>query len=251
MEPAPDTFDPAAFSRLAAAEPGHFWFEERNKLIQWALDRYAPQARDFCEVGCGTGFVLAGLESHRPDLNLTGVEYYPAALPHAAARLARTRLMEGDIGDLPFREEFDVVGCFDVLEHISDDRLALANLAAALRPGGRLIITVPQHPRLWSVADDLGHHRRRYTRRELLVKVADAGLACRRVTSFVTLLLPAMWLNRRAARRPDDAIAELTLSPASNAVGRLLLGIERRIVAAGASLPWGGSLLLVATKPNS
>lgn len=251
MESPAETFDPAAFARLAVAEPGHFWFEERRRFIGWALDRYAPGAKDFCEVGCGTGFVLAGLEASRPGLNLTGLEYYPEALPHAAARLTRTRLLAGNICSLPFRAEFDVVGCFDVLEHIPDDGLALTNLAAGLRPGGTLILTVPQHPGLWSVADEIGHHQRRYTRRELLAKVAAAGLVCRRATSFVTFLLPAMWLSRRTARKVDDALGELTLSPAANAIGHLLLRLERGLVAAGVSLPWGGSLLVVATKPSS
>jgi SAM-dependent methyltransferase len=251
MEPTPATFDPTAFARLAVAEPGHFWFEERSRFIGWALDRYAPGAKDFCEVGCGTGFVLAGLEARRPGLNLTGLEYYPEALPYAAARLTRTRLLAGNICQLPFREEFDAVGCFDVLEHIPDDRLALANLAASLRPGGSLILTVPQHPRLWSVADEIGHHQRRYTRRELLAKVAATGLVCRRVTSFVTFLLPVMWLSRRTARRADDALDELTLSPAANWIGRRLLQLERWLVAAGGSLPCGGSLLVIATKPTS
>jgi SAM-dependent methyltransferase len=248
MDALPATFDPAAFARLVAAESGHFWFEERRQLIGWALDRYFPAARDFCEVGCGTGFVLSGLESRRPGMNLTGVEYYGEALPYAAARLARTRLLAGDICQLPFREEFDVLGCFDVLEHIPDDERALANLAASLRPGGGLILTVPQHPQLWSVADEIGHHQRRYTRRLLRERIRASGLVLRRITSFVTCLLPVMWLSRRAARR-DDALRELSPSPAANRIGRLLLRMERGLIAGGLSLPAGGSLLAIATKP--
>jgi SAM-dependent methyltransferase len=251
LDTAPDTFDPKAFARLAAAEPGHFWFEERRELIAWAIRHYFPAAKDFCEVGCGTGFVLAGLESGLPGLNLTGIEYYPEGLPFANARLTRTRLLEGNICQLPFREEFDVVGCFDVLEHIPDDQLALANLVASLRPGGGLILTVPQHPALWGVADEIGHHQRRYTRRELQRKLTGCGLVCRRMTSFMSFLLPVMWLSRRLARQVDVALGELTPSPAANWIGRTLLHLERRLVAGGVSFPFGGSLLVIATKPTA
>ena len=250
MDLAPDTFDPQGFARLAVVEPGHFWFEERRQLITWALQRYFSTAKDFCEVGCGTGFVLAGLESRLPGLNLTGIEYYPEALPHASARLTRTRLLTGNICQLPFREEFDVVGCFDVLEHILDDRLALVNLATSLRLGGGLILTVPQHPRLWSLADEIGHHQRRYTRRELQDKIASAGLVCQRITSFVTFLLPVMWMSRCTARRVDHAYNELTPSPAANWIGGRLLKLERDLIARGVSFPFGGSLVVIATKPT-
>lgn len=250
MDIAPETFDPEAFARLAAAESGHFWFEERRELIAWAIRRYFPAAQDFCEVGCGTGFVLAGLESRLPHLNLTGVEYYPEALPYATARLTRTRLLKGDICQLPFRQEFDVIGCFDVLEHIPDDRLALTNLVSGLRPGGGLILTVPQHPRLWGVADEIGHHQRRYMRQELQSKLIGCGLDCQRMTSFMSFLLPVMWLSRRMARHVDEANGELAPSAASNWIGRKLLQLERRLVASGVSFHFGGSLLVIATKPN-
>ena len=60
-EDAPDVgYKPEYFPRLAAIEQAHFWFRVRNKLIQWALGKYFPDAKDFFEVGCGTGFVLVG-----------------------------------------------------------------------------------------------------------------------------------------------------------------------------------------------
>lgn len=243
------TFDVEAFSRLVKVEPTHFWFNERRRLIEWVLRRDFPAAKNFCEVGCGTGYVLAGLESAFPALALTGVENYPQALPFSQARLTRTRLLPGDICDLPFRGEFDVVGCFDVLEHIPDDRLALTNLARAVRPGGGLILTVPQHPSLWSVADEIGFHQRRYTRGQLRRLVTDCGLKCRRITSFVSFLLPLLWLRRRQARKVEDAFEELAPSRLSNWGGALSMRAERALIRAGVSLPIGGSLLLVATKP--
>jgi len=249
--PSSAPFDRAIFEQLARAEPGHFWFEQRRRLLLWALRRYFPSARSFCEVGSGTGFVLESIESALPDLVLTGVEYFADAIPYAARRLKRARLLTGDICNLPFREEFDVVGCFDVLEHIPDDRLALSNLARSVRPGGGAIITVPQNPALWSAFDELAHHQRRYRRAELLEKIAEAGLVCERITSFMSILLPAMWLSRRAVRPAEELLErQLNPSPLTNRFGMAVLGLERRMIARGASFPWGSSLLLIATKPR-
>jgi hypothetical protein len=83
-----------------------------------------------------------------------------------------------------------------VLEHIDDDERVLAELRAALRLGGGAIVTVPQHPRLWSAADDYGRHRRRYIRSELLTKLQRCGLEAVYVTSFMMLLLPLMAASR-------------------------------------------------------
>jgi SAM-dependent methyltransferase len=247
----PDTFDPAAFDRLVRAEPGHFWFEERRRLIGWALGRHFPQARSFCDVGCGTGFVLAGITLQQPALKLTGIDPYSQALAHAARRLAGVELHQGDIMDSDFPAAFDVVGCFDVLEHIPDDQRALDRLTARVRPGGGLILTVPQHPRLWSAADEIGHHQRRDTRPQLLSRLKASGLVCVRVTSFMTSLLPVMWVRRNVSPSREQALAELHPSRTANMLGRVLLRVESRLIAAGVSLPWGGSLLVVAVKPTA
>jgi len=246
----PETFDRTAFDRLARGEPGHFWFEERRRLIAWALARYFPDARSFCEIGCGTGFVLAGLARHHPTLDLTGSVPYEEALGVAALRAPRARLCRAAIFDPIPTGPFDVVGCFDVLEHIPDDDRALEHLVRRVRPGGGLLLTVPQHPRLWSVADEIGHHQRRYRRNGLLGQLRAARLECHRATSFVTFLLPVLAWQRASPTR-EQALAELYPSAIANAVGRGLLRLERGLIACGVSFPWGGSLLVAARKPVS
>jgi 2-polyprenyl-3-methyl-5-hydroxy-6-metoxy-1,4-benzoquinol methylase len=241
----PETFDATAFERLARAEPGHFWFEERRRLISWALGRYFPRARSFCEIGCGTGFVLEALARDHPALALTGIDPYPQALTFAGRRVPGAQLRRSGVLDDDGDETYDVVGCFDVLEHIPDDEQALVELTRRLRPGGGLMLTVPQHPRLWSAADEIGHHQRRYRRGDLLGKLRAANLACCRVTSFMTLLLPVVALRLVSSTR-EAALAELYPSPLANRVGHALLGTERRLIARGVSFPFGSSLLVVA-----
>jgi SAM-dependent methyltransferase len=242
---APTGYDAGIFDELAALEARSFWFRGRAGLLGWALERYFPAARTLLEVGCGTGYTLAEIRRRRPQLEVTGGEQYAEGLRIARERLPGARLLELDARSLPFDGEFDVVGAFDVLEHIADDEAALASMRRAAVPGGGLVVTVPQHPRLWSAADDYAHHERRYTRRELIAKLERAGFDVVRVTSFVTLLLPLMLLSR-TRERPYDLRRELQLPPLVDRSFAGVLALERALIRAGVSLPAGGSLLVVA-----
>ena len=241
-------YDPSIFEELAELEPRSFWFRGRATLLAWALERYFPQAHTLLEVGCGTGYTLAAIHDRRPGLELTGGELYPEGLRVARRRLPDVQLLELDARSLPYEAEFDVVGAFDVLEHIPEDDQALASMRRAVAPGGGLVVTVPQHPRLWSAADDFAHHQRRYTRRELVAKVEAAGFRVVRTTSFVSLLLPLMVLSRLRERSVDsfDFRREFELPRFVDGTFAAALALERALVRAGVSLPAGGSLLLVA-----
>jgi SAM-dependent methyltransferase len=212
------------------------------------MHRYFPAAESFCEIGCGTGFVLEGLARAQPHLKLTGIDPYLQGLAHAAKRLPGVHLRQGEVSAASSLGPFDVVGCFDVLEHIPDDQRAVQELALALRPGGGLILTVPQHPSLWSAADEIGHHQRRYTRARLLHRLEGAGMVCLRITSFVSFLLPVLMMRRRPGFSRKTALAELHLSGPANLIGNLLLRLERILIEKGVSFPCGGSLLVVAIK---
>lgn len=245
-------FDPEAFAMLAAAEDGHFWFESRNRLIVRTLQRWFPGARDYLEVGCGTGCVLAAIDRACPRLALTGTEVLAAGLGHAARRSPRARLLQLDARALPFAAAFDVIGAFDVLEHIREDEAVLAQFHRALRPGGGVLLSVPQHPSLWSSQDDLARHVRRYRRGELEAKLRAAGFDIEWSSSFMAILLPMLWLARR--RRSSDARpraqAHQELAPPApvNAVLGGLLAVERALLAAGVRLPAGSSRMVVARR---
>jgi ubiquinone/menaquinone biosynthesis C-methylase UbiE len=217
-------------------------------LIEWALARYQPQVRSFLEVGCGNGFVLAELHARRPDLRIAGTDLHPDGLRTARVRLPHVPLVQADACHLPIAGQYDAVGIFDVLEHIDDDRRVLGELFRVVRPGGALLITVPQHRMLWSPMDDLACHRRRYARRELIDKVASAGFHITRVSSFVSLLVPAMFASRYG-RRTADVQSELNLPRPLDRVCERVMDVERALIRMGVSWPAGGSLLLVASRP--
>jgi SAM-dependent methyltransferase len=256
-------YDPAFFAKLERLEARSFWFRARNKLIAWALGRCFPAARDFLEVGCGTGFVLAGLARARPGLVLTGADLFPQALDAARRRLPAARLVVADALALQFEAEFDAAGAFDVIEHISDDVRALSEIRRVLRPSGGLILTVPQDPGMYGPADERAGHVRRYDAGELAAEVEAAGFEILLSTSFVSLLLPAMKWSRRpratdaalASARPNAARGEDQLdipglglpAPLDWALAAVM-ALERLLIRAGARFSKGGSRMIVARK---
>jgi len=244
-------FEAGYFETLAKLEAGNFWFRARNRLVIWALRRYFPEAKNFMEIGCGTGFVLSGIRNALPELALRGSEIFSAGLSFAATRVPDVELFQMDARRIPFREEFDVIGAFDVLEHIKEDEAVLAQMYQATRNGGGILITVPHHRFLWSASDDFARHARRYTTRELSRKVRNAGFEILRITSFVSFLLPllaASRLKQQASQQPFDPASEFNINSSVNIALEKVLDAERTLIRAGLSFPVGGSLLLVGRR---
>jgi SAM-dependent methyltransferase len=239
------------YDALAAAEERHFWFRARRRLILRAVARHFPAAERLLEIGCGTGFVLAGLRGAFPRLALAGSDARTGGLAHAAARLPGAALFQMDARRIPFRAEFDVIGAFDVIEHVDEDEDVLAEMSRALRPRGGVVLTVPQHDWLWSAVDDFSHHRRRYARPDLEAKLRRAGLVPLWTTSFVSLLLPLLLAARRTGPKTAaelDPTAELRIGAAANGVCAGVARVEEALIAAGVRFPLGGSLLVVAAR---
>ena len=247
-----DGFKPEYFEKLAQLEAGNFWFRGRNHLILWAINKFCGQPKTFLEVGCGTGFVLAGVVEKNPKTDATGSELFVSGLDIAAQRVPSATFIQMDARSIPFVEEFDVAGAFDVIEHIDDDELVLAQLHQALRNGGHLILTVPQHKWLWSQADVYACHHRRYSAKELSRKVLAAGFKIEKTTSFVTTLLPAMMVSRLMERNQSaedfDETKELAIPSWMNIIFYALLRLETILIKMGVELPIGGTRLLVARK---
>lgn len=244
-------FEADYFPRLADQEAGNFWFRSRNRLLIWALKQYFPKAQNLLEIGCGTGFVLSGLKQAFPNLVLSGSEVFSDGLGFASARLPHVELFQMDARRIPFRDEFDVIGAFDVLEHIKQDEEVLAQMHQATRKGGGILITVPQHRFLWSPVDEFARHVRRYETRELRDKVSRAGFSVVRISSFVSLLLPLLIASRFKQRMTGaevDPSAEYNIGRLINTTFEKVLDAERRIIRSGLSFPAGGSLLLVARR---
>jgi len=249
-------FDPAGFSALAAVEDTNFWFVPRNRLIAGLIAKYFPQARRFLEIGCGNGYVLAGVAGLREWEILVGSELHPIALRTARARLGRrAQFVQMDARKILARDAFDLIGAFDVLEHIEEDEMVLAAMHQALCPGGGVLIAVPQHPFLWSQVDENAHHVRRYRRGEMERKLESAGFEILFSASYTALLLPLMAASRFRKRRsaPDGSqvISEIDVSTTLNGALKWLLQREVSATLSGFRFPAGGSRVVAARRARA
>jgi SAM-dependent methyltransferase len=245
-------WDPEFSGRLAEMETNHFWFRARNNLVTWAIGRYFPEAENFFEVGCGTGFVLSGIHRSFPGFELSGSDGAYTGLQIARQRCPSARFLQMDARKIPFREEFDVIGAFDVLEHIEEDQEVINQIYQALKPGGGLLISVPQHRFLWSVVDDYSYHKRRYSRSNLTQKLERSNFRVVHATSFVSLMLPLL-LASRLMMMPKQADqfnpeTEFKVGKLTGKVLESILRWELAVTRAGFSWPAGGSLFIVATR---
>lgn len=245
-------FKTSYFADLAGLEAEHFWFRARNRLIVWAMSMYCPEFRSYLEIGCGTGYVLDGIATAYPGRQLHGSEIFSDGLAFACARQPTIDFMQMDARQIPFVDEYDAIGVFDVLEHIHEDEQVLMQIYDALHTGGVMLLTVPQHSCLWSPIDDYACHVRRYSAKELHEKVKNVGFEIVRSTSFVTTLLPAMFFSRMVQRREKSKNIDITdvlgISPWLNKLFEKILLVEIFLIRCGLNLPLGGSRLVIARK---
>ncbi len=248
-----------AFRKLVKAELSHPWFLMRAKVLSYLWNRFMkPQKGRFLEIGCGTGGVLYSFSREFPEWELWGGELHVDGLKHAQQRLPGSRFIQLDASQMPFAGEFDGLGLFDVIEHIEDDVAVLRGAARALKPDGVMLLSVPQHPWLWSGYDVAAEHKRRYTRRSLVQVVQQAGLEPLHITSFSTFPLPIMWVSRffqsphkSGEEALERAYKELELSRWQYLLLAGLLRMDCSLISRGYSLPAGGSLMMVARKSNA
>lgn len=269
IRPAPrQSYSADHFAPLFAAEDRHFWFRARNRCLR-ALIRSLPDFPGISrvlEVGCGNGAVLKMLHDLFPGKTVVGMELFGEGLEHARRR-CDALLVRGDARRSPFRHTFDLIGAFDVVEHLEEDEAILTHLHGALRPNGHLLVTVPAHQTLWSYFDEAAHHCRRYSRGELAAKLDRAGFQVQYLTEFMSWLWVPMWIKRRlvgeyrqrAHRNHDgaqtdrqrEAETDLNVPAAINAAFDMALRPEAWMMARHLRIPVGTSLCAWATARDS
>ncbi len=237
-----------AYRTMAATEDLHWWFCGRRSIAEAVIRSLdLPPSAQILEIGAGTGGNISMLEQFG---SVTAVEMSDLARDIAREKTGRT-FLEGYLPhNIPARNStFDLICLFDVLEHVEEDESSLVAIHDLLKPGGRLLLTVPAHQWLWSRHDVELHHFRRYSRSQLRDRVARAGFAVDKLTYTNAALFPVAALMRLVDRMRDGrapvghAIPPAVLNMAMKAV----FSAECHIVAS-ASLPVGISLLGVLRK---
>jgi SAM-dependent methyltransferase len=231
-------------------EDGHWWFVARRKIIESLLaSMEIPRPAEILEVGCGTGGNISMLNNFG---KVTGVEQ-----DDAAAQMARDRdlaqILSGELPEgLPvFARKFDLINLFDVIEHVKEDGASLRALSALLNPGGRIVLTVPAFPFLWSQHYDDSHHQRRYRRRDLKDLSRKHGLSLDYASYFNFWLFPPVALIRLIRKVIPYRESWSDMRQPGKWINRMLLAIfssERHIIGKGA-LPFGISLIAVMSAP--
>ncbi len=253
-------YDPLLFERLFNIEDRHFWFRARNDTIAaivHSITESLAAGYRVVEIGCGTGNVLRFLDDICPKGIVVGMDVFIEGLRYAHQRTSAL-LIQGDVQMPPFNLPFDLIGLFDVLEHLPNDRETLRAMNGMCADGGRLLLTVPAHMSLWSHIDET-HHYRRYEPDELSEKLVNAGYCVEYMTEYMMTLYPLIWFGRRVtgllrrttSAQDDAATSELRITPVVNEILYWLLKQEGRLIRRRKQLLFGTSLLVIARKGGS
>jgi 2-polyprenyl-3-methyl-5-hydroxy-6-metoxy-1,4-benzoquinol methylase len=239
--------DRVIYDRMAEHDTTHWWYRARRDVLASVIARKValPPVAQILEIGCGTGHNLSMLARFG---DIDAIEIDENSREIAAKRLGR------DVGASPLPElsgvperHYDMVALLDVLEHIEDDRAALRAIAKRLRPGGSILLTVPQFPWMWSGHDVANHHYRRYTKKTLRAAIADAGLNLQLLQSFNSLLFPLAAADRLVARVTGREGSDDAQPPAAvNQMFQKIFGLERYLVGR-VPMPPGLSLIALVS----
>lgn len=238
--------DRIVYDRMAAHDSTHWWYRARRDILADYLDRYGAVPKDarILEIGCGTGHNLPMLRAFG---EVDAIEIDPAAREIASQRLGKP-VGASPLPDLTGVEpgSYDLVAVLDVVEHIEDDVAALKAMARVLKPGGKILITVPAHQWMWSAHDVVNHHKRRYSKATLLAALDKAGLKWNKLRWFNSLLFPVAVAARFAGKLlgKDDSDDSPPPAPLNKAF-EMVFGLERHLLGR-LPMPPGLSIIVLA-----
>lgn len=242
-----------------------FWVKSRNRIFSELINSECKKhtLSSFFEIGCATGAFLKYLSVNYQGLKISGSDNMDEAVAIAQRTNPDLDIHLLDAKQMDKKSNLESVGAFDILEHITEDKLVIAKVYQALRPGGLFFVSVPQHQFMWSELDVRIKHKRRYSRKELVQKLSDAGFEVDYTTSLVTLLFPIMVIHRKAvnyfvkkthesdnqATKDEDVSKFVLFGQVSNTLLDWAMRIDEWLIKKRVSLPFGGTLIAVARRP--
>lgn len=181
----------------AKIEEKHWWFVGRRKLIASIIHGLRiPYDSYILDVGVSSGTNLRLLNGLGYK-NFCGVDINKEAI-ELCTQKGLGHVCAGDICNLPYKDnQFHLVLATDILEHVDDDIKALSEIKRVLHNSGYAIITVPAFKFLWGIQDNVGHHKRRYGRKELETKLKYVGMQCLENFYFNYLLFLPILFTRK------------------------------------------------------
>ena len=235
------------YEQMAELDQRHWWYCARRDVVGALIRRVVrpPANAAILEIGCGTGHNFPMLSQFG---HVDALELDDQARSIAEKRLGRS-IMSAPLPELAGVPErhYDLVGAFDVIEHIDDDRASIASIAERLKRGGKFVMTVPAHQWMWSAHDTVNHHKRRYSKRRLAQLIEGSPLKLDAVGYFNSLLFPVAIAERMASKALGKDGGDLALPPAPlNAALKRTFAAERHLIGR-VPLPPGLSLFAVGS----
>lgn len=237
-------------------EQSYWWFVGKQFLMKTVLNSLPARASrgdSILDIGCGTGIVMKLLAGFGTAF---GMELSQEAIQFLKQRGLKL-IVRSDAGrSIPFKANtFSTVSCLDVLEHLDDDSVVLDEMVRVCKPGGHIIITVPACKALWSVHDEALHHKRRYSRKDLLAKAGKFNCAVLKSSYYnATLMIPILAVRKLRSVVPGKReVRSDFFMPLPRWLNILLAAVfvaEIRCLRF-LDLPFGVSLLLVIQKPKA
>ncbi|MBI4831076.1 MAG: class I SAM-dependent methyltransferase [Candidatus Lindowbacteria bacterium] len=241
--------NPEEYAQLFRLGEIHWWFVGTRDILSSCAPTDSLRGKPILDAGCGSGLMMKRFAEVGP---VFGIDYNRDALVHCRG-LGFSRLCHADARTLPFKSGiFGLVIAADLLEHCENDVAVLQEASRVTAHQGTLLASVPAYEKLWGAHDVALHHKRRYSRKELIRKVEAAGFKVERVTHFNTLLFAPVALSRLTLGKLRKVSPDYRIEYHENLrlLNRLLLGALRteRWLLGRFDLPFGLSLLLLATR---
>ncbi|UCD58652.1 MAG: class I SAM-dependent methyltransferase [Candidatus Hydrogenedentota bacterium] len=241
--------NPEEYAQLFRLGETHWWFVGTRDVLFSSAYRDSLRGEPILDVGCGSGLMMKRFTQVGP---VFGIDSSSGAIEHCHS-IGFSGLCRADAGSLPFRSGvFGLVIAADLLEHCGEDEVVLSELYRVTRPRGILLVSVPACGVLWSAHDVALHHKRRYSKAELIRKVESVGFTVGRLSHFNSLLFVPVAAVRltlgKLRKRPADY--RIRYHENLRLLGRILLGVMRveRWLLGRCNLPFGLSMLLLAVK---
>jgi len=213
------------------ASATHFFFLWRFAAMRQVLEPEGV-AEPVLEVGCGNAVARGQIEQHY-GCAVDGCDVNQEALQQAERGRGKLYLYDIHQRRSEWRDHFATIFLLDTLEHIDEPVRFLESIAYHLRPGGRLLITVPALPVLYSRYDAADGHVKRYRVGVLRQELAAAGLTLERHSFWGLSMIPVLLVRKLVLRfLPRERVIEVGFQPPSRLVDGVLRGLmhaERRL----------------------
>ncbi len=231
-------------------ENKHWWFQSRREIILRLINKYYSKKADckVLDIGCGTGSMLNYLFSYG---EVQGIDCSKKAIDYSKKKSPNAKV---SIGSLPYdlpREKFDLILSLEVLEHVDKDDEALKSINNILKPEGTFILTVPANQFLFSAHDRINLHKRRYSLKELKLKLEKAGFEIKKISYYNTFLfIPATLVilfkkifDSKKPKSHFEKIPHFFL----NGILKTIFSMEKHLLPS-VNFPCGVSLIAVVSK---